>query len=99
MNSSNRPWLRSAVALALIVFTVRSDMSGQSAVVLTNVRIIDGTGAPATTNQSLVIEDGRIKAIGPSPQVAVPAGARVLDLSGRSVMPGLVMMHEHLNYS
>ncbi len=99
---------RSALALSLILLAV-SRHRGQSAAaaqqpspnvttVLTNVRIIDGTGAPATTNQSLVIEDGKIKAIGPSAQIPVPTGARVLDLSGRSVMPGLVMLHEHLNY-
>ena len=102
--------LRTAIALSLLLLVVRTETSDQPAgaalqasrnvtTLLMNVRIIDGTGAPATTNQSLVIEDGRIKAIGPSPQVPVPAGARVVDLSGRSVMPGLVMLHEHLNYS
>ena len=110
MNNPYRLWLTSAVALLLTVLTARTATSGQAeraalqgsrnvTIVLTNVRIIDGTGAPAMANQSLVIEDGRITAVGPSPQIAVPAGARVLDLSGRSVMPGLVMLHEHLNYS
>jgi enamidase len=107
---SCRTWLGSALTLSLIVLAVGTDAGGQSAnpalqgspnvtIVLTNARIIDGTGAPATTDQTLVIEDGRIKTIGPSSQIAAPPGARVLDLSGRSVMPGLVMMHEHLNYS
>lgn len=110
MTISCRARVPSALALFLILLAVGAEIRGQSAapaapaspnvpILLTNVRIIDGTGAPATANQSLVIEDGRIKAIGPSPQVPVPAGARVLDLAGRSVMPGLVMLHEHLNYS
>lgn len=68
-------------------------------VVLQHVRVIDGTGAPAVEDQALVIEGTTIKAIGPSASVAVPPGARVLDLAGRSVMPGWVAMHEHLFYT
>ncbi len=67
-------------------------------VALTHVRVIDGTGAAARDDQTLVIRDGDIAALGPSGSVRVPAGARVLDLTGRSVIPGLVMMHEHLFY-
>ncbi|MGH7506870.1 MAG: amidohydrolase family protein, partial [Longimicrobiales bacterium] len=67
-------------------------------VALTHVRVIDGTGAPATDDQTIVIRDGAIAAMGPAASVAVPAGAQVLDLTGRSVIPGLVMVHEHLYY-
>lgn len=68
-------------------------------VALQHVRVIDGTGAPASDDQTIVIEGATIKAIGPSRSVTTPAGARVLDLSGRSVMPGWVAMHEHLFYT
>jgi imidazolonepropionase-like amidohydrolase len=67
--------------------------------VLANVRIIDGTGAPARANQTLVIENGTIKDLGEASRISIPSGARVLDLPGRTVMPGLVMLHEHLTYS
>ncbi|HEU4989108.1 MAG TPA: amidohydrolase family protein [Gemmatimonadaceae bacterium] len=67
-------------------------------VALTHVRVIDGTGAAPMDNQTVVIRDGNIAALGPSGSVAVPAGAQVLDLTGKSVIPGLVMMHEHLFY-
>jgi len=67
-------------------------------VALTHVRVIDGTGAPAREDQTLVIRDGKIAALGPARSVRVPAGAEVMDLSGKSVIPGLVMMHEHLFY-
>jgi len=43
-----------------------------------------------------VIRDGSIAAVGDAAAVTPPAGATVVDLTGRSVMPGLVMMHEHL---
>jgi enamidase len=67
-------------------------------VALTNVRVIDGTGGPAREGQTVVIRDGRVAALGPAGQVAVPAGALTMDLAGKSVIPGLVMVHEHLYY-
>jgi imidazolonepropionase-like amidohydrolase len=65
---------------------------------LTHARVIDGTGAPARVDQTLVIRDGRIEILGPSATLAVPAGAQVRDLTGKTVIPGLVMVHEHLYY-
>jgi enamidase len=67
-------------------------------VALTHVRVIDGTGAPASEDQTIILRDGAIAAIGSASSVTVPAGAQVLDLTGRSVIPGLVMVHEHLYY-
>ena len=55
-----------------------------SIVVLANVRVIDGTGAPAREGQSLVVRDGRIVAMGDAKSVAVPVGAQVVDLAGRA---------------
>jgi imidazolonepropionase-like amidohydrolase len=69
-----------------------------SVVALTNVRVIDGTGAPARDGQTIVLKGGLIQAVGPATQVSVPAGARAMDLAGRTVMPGYVMLHEHLFY-
>jgi hypothetical protein len=67
-------------------------------IALEHVRVIDGTGAPALENQTIVIDHGKIAAIGPAASTAVPAGAQALDLSGHTVIPGLVGMHEHLFY-
>jgi enamidase len=67
-------------------------------VALTHVRVIDGTGAPARENQTLIIRDGRIASIGDASSAQVPSGAVVMDLTGKSVIPGLVMVHEHLYY-
>lgn len=78
---------------------VRPYVEVDSAVVaLTHARVIDGTGAPARDDQTLIIRDGRIAAIGDARLVAVPTGAQTLDLTGKTVMPGLVMVHEHLFY-
>lgn len=67
-------------------------------VALVNARVIDGTGAPAQEGQTLILRDGRIAGLGPPTQVATPDGATVVDLAGKTVMPGLVMLHEHLYY-
>jgi enamidase len=67
-------------------------------VAITHVRVIDGTGAPAREDQTLLIRDGRIAALGSAATVTVPEGATVVDGTGKSVIPGLVMMHEHLYY-
>ena len=65
-------------------------------IALTHVRVIDGTGAPAREDQALVVSGGKIQALGTA--LAIPAGAKVMDLSGYTVIPGLVGMHDHLFY-
>jgi len=65
---------------------------------LAHVRVIDGTGAPAREDQTLIIRDGVIAALGDSRSIAIPAGTQIMDLTGKSVIPGLVMVHEHLFY-
>lgn len=67
-------------------------------VAFTNVRVIDGTGAPAKDGQVVVVRDGRIAAVGPAGSTTVPAGAMVIDGNGKTLIPGLVMVHEHLYY-
>jgi imidazolonepropionase-like amidohydrolase len=67
-------------------------------VALQHVRVIDGTGAAAQADQTVLIESGVIREIGPAASVQIPQGARVLDLTGRSVIPGLVGMHDHMFY-
>ncbi len=64
--------------------------------VLEHVRIIDGTGAAPVEDQTIVIEGGKIASIGKAG--APPAGAEVFDLSGYTVLPGLVGMHDHIYY-
>lgn len=68
-------------------------------IALTHVEVIDGTGAAPALDQTVVVDHGKITAVGPSASVPVPSGAKVLDLHGHTVFPGLVGMHEHLFYS
>jgi imidazolonepropionase-like amidohydrolase len=65
-------------------------------IALTHVRVIDGTGAAARDDQTIVISGGKIQSVGPSAGASVPADARTLDLTGYTVLPGLVGMHNHM---
>lgn len=65
-------------------------------VVLTHVRVIDGTGASALEDQTIVISGGKIESVEASAKTKAPAGAKVLDLTGYTVLPGLVGMHDHM---
>src|SRR6266516_324134 len=68
-------------------------------VALTHVLLVDGTGAAPKADQTIVLRAGRIVSVGPSPAVLIPDGAKTLDLSGSTVIPGLVGMHDHLFYT
>lgn len=65
---------------------------------LAHVRVIDGTGAVAREDQTIVVSQGKIAALSNAGDAKVPPGAQVLDLRGHSVIPGLVGMHDHLFY-
>src|SRR6185503_11750767 len=52
-------------------------------VALTHARVIDGTGAPALADQTILIRDGAIAAVGSAASVTVPADATTIDLSGK----------------
>jgi len=65
-------------------------------IVLTHVRVIDGTGAPAQDDRNIVVENGRITAIQPGADVSATEGQTVLNLRGYTVFPGIVGMHNHL---
>lgn len=62
---------------------------------ITGGTVIDGTGAPPLVGATVVVADGRIRAIGPAAKTPVPAGATVLDATGAFVLPGLWDMHAH----
>ena len=62
-------------------------------VALLHVKVIDGTGEPGRPDQTLIIRDGKIAAVGDTSSTLTPPGAKVFDLAGHSVFPGLVGMH------
>ncbi len=69
---------------------------GEQTVVFTHVTVIDGTPAPEKTDHTVVITGQRITAVGPSRQVVIPPGARVIEGRRKFLIPGLWDMHVHL---
>ena len=65
-------------------------------IALAHVRVIDGTGAAARDDQTIIINAGKIEWVGPSAGAKAPANAQTLDLNGYTVLPGLVGMHNHM---
>ncbi|WP_146651825.1 amidohydrolase family protein [Labilithrix luteola] len=91
-------------ALAMATSACRADRArsgesssaavGSSLVALRGVRVVDGSGGPPIENATVVLEGERVREVGPN--VTVPKGARVVDLGGTTMVPGLVSDHSHL---
>ena len=83
----------------LVLAVLFSDLTSQSTqpkpFVFTHVTIIDGTGAPAKSDMTVVITGNRITELGPSTDVRVPQSAQVVDATGKFLIPGLWDMHVH----
>jgi imidazolonepropionase-like amidohydrolase len=59
-------------------------------------QLVDVQKGTLQENQVILISDGRITEVGPAASVSIPEGARVIDLSGKTVLPGLIDMHDHI---
>jgi imidazolonepropionase-like amidohydrolase len=90
-----------ALSSAQVPAGIKSYVSEDAPVlVLMHVRVIDGTGAAAEEDQRIDIEGGKIARVQSAKlRNAFPANAKILDFSGKTVIPGLVGMHEHLFYT
>ena len=89
-----------STALVLAVFSFQPSLAqGPAAgpVVLTGARLIDGTGGAPLDQATVAIRNGRIEAVGAASAVTIPAGAVRVDLSGKTIVPGLINAHGHLN--
>jgi imidazolonepropionase-like amidohydrolase len=78
-------------ALLLLAANARAQVT-----VLTRATVIDGTGAGPQKDVTLILENGRIRELGPSSKIAKPDGATVLDLDGMFVVPGIINAHGHV---
>ena len=83
-------------ALAVFVAVLEAATAPPRVIVLDNVRVVDGTGAAPVERSRLVITGDRIERIGPADRVLMPEGADRLDLSGATIVPGLIDLHFHI---
>ncbi|NUO64961.1 MAG: amidohydrolase family protein [Gemmatimonadaceae bacterium] len=79
-------------ALALVA----ASLPAQETVVLRAARLIDGTGAPAVSDAVVVVAGDRIVAAGKAGAIAIPAGARTIDLGDATLLPGFIDAHTHI---
>ena len=89
-------WMTACAGVVLVVQAGAAETGQTRPLVLENVRIIDGGGAAPIENGRIVIDGDRIVRAGPSSTTAAPADAEIVDLSGRTVIPGLIDSHFHI---
>src|SRR5438046_1146391 len=65
---------------------------------LIHAKVVDGTGGLSKTDQTIIIIKGRIVQLGNASRITAPPSAKIIDCSGITIIPGMVMMHEHLFY-
>ena len=68
---------------------------GAGALALVGAQLIDATGGPPVADSVVVVRDGRIESAGPRDATPVPDGAETVDLTGKTIIPGLVNLHVH----
>lgn len=87
-------------AITLLAFWPSQPLPAQAGsaevIALTGARLFDGTGTPAVADATLLIRDGRVQAVGAAATVTVPAGATRVDLRGKTIIPGFVNAHGHV---
>ena len=89
-----------AQSAASLSQTTRRFVSVDAPVVaLTHVKVVDGTGAQPAEDQTIVIQNGRIASVGAARAARVPQGAQTIDLTGHTVIPGIVGLHDHTFYT
>jgi len=80
---------------SILLFCAAVPSSAQTTV-LTHVTLIDGSGRAPVSNATIVIEGGTIRDAGSASRVKTPEGATVVDLSGKTVIPGIINLHGHV---
>jgi imidazolonepropionase-like amidohydrolase len=81
------------ILAAALLFTASATAQ---VIVLTHATVVDGTGAGPQKDVTIVMENGRIRDMGPSSKLSVPAGATVVDLKGKFIVPGIINAHGHV---
>src|ERR1700747_1699965 len=96
----NVKWLISTLVFASVLFPPASAKAQQTAssqpLVIVGGTLIDATGNPPIEDAVVVIEGERIKFVGKRGDVAIPKDSRILDVKGKTILPGLIDGHCHL---
>src|SRR2546425_1689158 len=95
-------WKTSSVLFCLLlasILALAAQQQPNGIIVIQGATLINGTGSPAIRNSAIVIENGRIRDIGPRNEVRIPGNAQTIDARGKWVIPGLIDAHVHFSQS
>src|SRR5687767_4835524 len=92
-----RRLLLTALVMAMVSWIAAAQTPG-GVVVFEGARVLTGDSRPPIEDAALVMANGRITAVGPRSTIKAPAGATVIDVRGKTIMPALVDAHSHLGY-
>ena len=84
------------LSLTALVFLTGFMSQDDTRLAITNAVVVDGEGGAPLENGTVIINGDRIQAVGPARQIEIPPDARVIDATGKTVLPGLADMHVHL---
>jgi len=82
--------------LGLLTLYSSTSSANEGSIAFVGARLIDGTIADPIEDGVVVITDGRIRAVGPRSAVTVPDGAQIIDVAGKTIMPGIINAHGHV---
>jgi len=85
-----------AAAAAAVISAQSSEPPAPSTTAFTGARVIDGTDRAPVANATILVRGGKIVGVGAAGRVTVPAGAHVVALGGKTIIPGLVNAHGHV---
>jgi len=88
----------SVALIFLAAFPFDLDAKKVKTIAFVGATLIDGTGASPAKNTVVVIEGNKIKTVGPKGKVQIPEKAKVIDVSGKFILPGFIDLHVHLTY-
>ena len=84
-----------APAAGLVEINPPNDPNGDQIIALLNARLIDGNGGAPKENTVVVVKGSKILSVGPTETVTIPDGAKSIDLTGATILPGLIDSHFH----
>jgi dipeptidyl aminopeptidase/acylaminoacyl peptidase/imidazolonepropionase-like amidohydrolase len=87
--------MRRALLLPLLAWLLAPGHAESGPLAISHVTVIDGTGAPAQPDRTVIVTGNRINRIGPAGTVTIPEGAQVVNAAGKFLIPGLWDMHVH----
>ena len=82
--------------IGLLTLYSSTSSANEGSIAFIGARIIDGTIADPIEDGVVVITDGRIQTVGPRSDVTVPDEAQIIDVAGKTIMPGLINAHGHV---